>query len=76
MEKPETKTSFFEKVFIISILFLTGITTTCTGGQNLILGWEPWEPFQSQSSNGSYTGLDLELVQIILSETDYEIEFK
>ena len=76
MGQSEIKKTIVFKVIITIVVLLTGITSTCAGGQKLILGWEPWPPFQMKDSSGRYTGLDLDLIQLILSKTKYDIQFK
>lgn len=41
----------------------------------LIVGWEHWEPFQFQNEQGTYTGLDLDILQAIFAWTQCELSF-
>lgn len=57
------------------LTLLLAVVQTSGAGQTLTMGWEPWPPFQKHDSNGIYTGLDLDIVQLVLSGTDHDIHF-
>ena len=55
-----------KKTFLGLLLGLSGccpfgVVTAC----EIIVAWEPWPPFQMQLSDGTYTGLDLDILQAI-----------
>lgn len=42
----------------------------------LKIGWESWKPYQYEDEKGNLTGLDIELLKLIVSKTDYELDFR
>lgn len=41
----------------------------------LIMGWEPWEPYQYRNKNDKLTGLDIELITIISNAANCKVSF-
>ena len=41
----------------------------------LIMGWDPWEPYQFANVDGNVNGLDVELVKIIVENAGCTLEF-
>lgn len=41
----------------------------------LVMGWDPWEPYQFANVNGQVTGLDVELVQAIVNHAGCRVTF-
>lgn len=41
-------------------------------GDGLTVGWEPWPPYMYVDRSGQLTGLDIELIDAILSNMDHE----
>lgn len=46
-------------------------TATCT----LLMGWDPWEPYQYQDVDGNLRGLDVELVKAIAQTAQCDLSF-
>jgi len=67
-----------KKSFIILGLIWISITTNlCAETINHFLcGWEPWEPYIFENDSKQLTGLDVELVQAIVKQMKFTIEFK
>ena len=64
---------------IFFVLLLTGILVIPGWGvcsQELIMGWEPWEPYQYKDSDQNLTGLDIELILAIAANAGYTISFE
>lgn len=43
--------------------------------ESLKVGWEPWEPYQYENSQGKLTGLDIDLIRAILEGSKLNHEF-
>ncbi len=70
-----TTTKIISGIFLTVVLLLFNATTDADC-KKLIIGWEPWEPFQMRTQNGIYTGLDLDLVKLVLNDAGCSVEFK
>ena len=46
-------------------------TAACT----LLMGWDPWEPYQYQDVDGNLRGLDVELVKAIATIAECDVSF-
>lgn len=58
-----------------SIVILSGSNLWAACSNPLLMGWEPWEPYQYQI-NEQLTGLDIELIRTILKNSQCDVTFK
>jgi polar amino acid transport system substrate-binding protein len=42
----------------------------------LVMGWDPWEPYQYEIAGGHVFGLDVDLVTAVAADADCEISFR
>jgi len=43
---------------------------------DLVMGWDPWEPYQYEVAGGQVFGLDVDLLTAVVRNTDCEISFQ
>ena len=58
-------------LFLISL----GSVSSAQNTKKLLIGWDPWEPYQYEDNNGNVTGLDIDLVSAILKNMNYFVSF-
>jgi len=74
-------TDLFRKAFPKSILITALVLLialpllNADEKKNLTVGWEPWEPYQYKAADGSYTGLDFELLKAIAEHAGYKLTY-
>ena len=56
---------FLRVLGVIGVLL--SMSANPAGAQELSMGWEDWQPYQYMDSNQVVTGLDIELMQAILT---------
>lgn len=72
------KDSFISKVLIllISVVILAGQAQAQVCDKPLVLGWEPWEPYQYVNRRGDLVGLDVEMVTAIIENMGCKLSYK
>ncbi len=67
----------FHHLFSISLFLCILISDIfCQNSQELIVGWDTWEPYQYKNNEDIITGLDYELVSSIIKNMGYTPIFK
>ncbi|NNE05009.1 MAG: transporter substrate-binding domain-containing protein [Xanthomonadales bacterium] len=53
-----------------------GATVAAASGCSLVMGWDPWEPYQYQIDGTHVFGLDVDLLTAVVHNADCTLEFK
>ncbi|MCG8688710.1 MAG: transporter substrate-binding domain-containing protein [Desulfobacterales bacterium] len=61
--------------FVIALLFYLSVLSPCLGNEEYKIGWEDWAPFQYRDDQGKVTGLDIDLISMIMDRGNLTIKF-
>ncbi len=62
------------RIILISIILIS--STSLSFGQELVIGWEDWPPYEFKDDDGNFTGVDIDLVSAIIENMNYSTFFK
>jgi polar amino acid transport system substrate-binding protein len=65
-------------IVAFAMITLLGIPEQCAAAEKmkLMMGWQSFTPFTYQDKNNILTGLDIEIITLILSSAGYEVKYK
>ena len=62
-----------KQFILLFIVVLLSTAWNYASSEEISLGWEDWQPYQYKDESGTVTGLDIELVQTIFANINYQL---